>query len=61
VLEKMVLDGSILLVDRISVKWSDAFRDSHVEWPAFYTQIFAMLGVELEATSTAAALSLDNR
>ena len=46
VLEKMVLDGSILLVDRIFVKWSDAFRDAHVEWPAFYMQIFAMLGVE---------------
>ena len=61
VLEKMVLDGSILLVDRISVKWSDAFRDSHMEWPAFYTQIFAMLGIEVEATSASAALSIGNR
>jgi len=60
VLEKMVLDGSILLVDRISVKWSDAFHDSHVEWPAFYTQSFAMLGVEVDAASASAALSVDS-
>ncbi len=50
VLEKMVRDSSILLVDRIYVKWSDAFRDAHVEWPAFYLQIFAMLGVESDTT-----------
>ena len=50
VLEKLVLDGSILLVDQIHVKWSDAFRDAHVEWPAFYLQIFTMLGVESDTT-----------
>ena len=49
----MVQDGSILLVDRISVKWSDAFRNAHVEWPAFYMQIFAMLGVESDSMTVA--------
>lgn len=48
VLEKLVMDGSILLVDRISVRWNDVFREAHSEWPAFYSQIFDMLGITYE-------------
>ena len=57
----MVLDGSILLVDRIFVRWSDAFRDAHVEWPSFFNQIFAMLGVEVDTASAPLAITTENR
>ena len=57
VLERMVLDGSILLVDKISVRWNDIFREAHSEWPAFYSQIFDMLGVDNDKPSDPAALA----
>ncbi len=39
VLERLLEDGSLLLVDRADVKWNDVFRPHLAEWPAFYSQV----------------------
>jgi hypothetical protein len=46
VLERMVEDGSLLLVDRIHVKWNDAFRPEMQEWPELCSHAFELLGIQ---------------
>lgn len=44
-LYRMVVDGSILLVDRLCVKWNDVLLTEYAEWPDLYDSIFELLGV----------------
>ena len=53
----MMLDGSILLVDSITVLWNDVFRSAHVEWPGLHSHIFEMLGISYDKPADPAALA----
>jgi hypothetical protein len=45
VLPRMIMDGSILLVDELHVKWYDGIREEYAEWPEMLEELLGLLGV----------------
>lgn len=51
VLPQMILDGSILLVDELHVKWYDGIREEYAEWPEMLEELLGLLGVAHTSTA----------
>ena len=45
VLEKMVVDGSVMLVDVMDITWHEDLRPELRNWPLMYEQILQMLNI----------------
>lgn len=51
VLPRMIMDGSILLVDELHVKWYDGILEEYAEWPEMIEELLGLLGVATSPSS----------
>lgn len=49
IIEQMIIDGSILLVDEISVVWHDDMQAFRAGWPSLCEDILKKLGLQIKS------------